>query len=50
MLKTITNLSETKIIKKSEQRTIAGGYYPPFCNSDSDCPGGRCIGGWRCAY
>ncbi|EDP94979.1 hypothetical protein U8527_08120 [Kordia algicida OT-1] len=50
MLKNITNLSGTKLIDKSTQKTIAGGNHPPFCNNDSDCPGGKCIGGWMCAY
>ncbi|MFK7747909.1 MAG: hypothetical protein AB8B65_05950 [Kordia sp.] len=49
MLKNIENISGTKLIEKSKQKTIAGGNYPPFCTRDSDCPGGRCVGGWMCA-
>lgn len=50
MLKSILNLSGAKLLEKSKQKTINGGYYPPFCNSNSDCPGGRCVGGWMCSY
>ncbi len=49
MLKSITNLSGSTIIEKSAQRNILGGY-TGRCKKDSDCPGGRCIGGIRCAY
>ena len=49
MLKSITNLSGSTIIEKSAQRNILGGT-TGRCTKDSDCPGGRCIGGIRCAY
>ncbi|WP_156168977.1 hypothetical protein [Kordia jejudonensis] len=50
MLKSILNISGTKKLEKSAQKSVHGGYHPPFCFSDDDCPGNqRCIGGWLCA-